>query len=261
MSSCCTDIHPTAIVEKGAQLGQGVIVGAYAYIGEETVIGDRCVIQHHATVSGRTQLGEQNEIFPYALIGGKTQDLKYKGGSPGLQIGANNVFREYTTVHLATGEDEYTVMGENNVILAYSHVAHNCQIGNHFIMSSHSALGGHVVVGNYVNVGGEVGVHQFCRLGAHAMVAACAKVVRDVPPFMIVDGNPAQVRGFNKVGLERRGFTRDEIEQVRSVYRIVYHEGLNRTQALEELRKRLGGDSPFVALMLEFAKESQRGFA
>jgi len=150
-------IHPTAIIEQGAQLDEGVTVGAYAYIGAEVSIGSGTVVQHHATVEGSTVLGRDNEIFPYAYIGAKTHDLKYNGGKPGLKIGDRNVFREYTSVHLATKDAEDTLVGSDNVILAYSHIAHDCIIGDRLVMSSHSALGGHVVVGDHVVVGWGVG--------------------------------------------------------------------------------------------------------
>ncbi|QYY35963.1 acyl-ACP--UDP-N-acetylglucosamine O-acyltransferase [Ruficoccus sp. ZRK36] len=254
-------IHPTAIIEEGAQLAEGVSVGAYAYIGAEVKLGAGTVIAHHATIEGYTQMGRDNQVFPYAYIGAKTHDLKFKGGNPGLKIGDRNVFREYTNVHLATNDEEFTVVGNDNVILAYSHIAHDCIIGDRLVMSSHSALGGHVVVGDHVVVGWGVGVHQFCRLGAHVMVGACSKVVQDVPPYMIVDGNPGEVRTINKVGLERRGFTADQIELIRGMYRLFYRQGLNRSQALEQLRAHEKVTDPLVAAMLEFTARSDRGFS
>ena len=163
-------IHPQAIVESSAQLGEDVEIGPFCYIGGRAVLGDNTRVLHHATVEGRVTLGSNNTIFPYALIGGLTHDLKYEGGEPGLQIGDNNVFREYVTAHVATQSEDLTCIGSNNVFLAYSHVAHDCQIGDHLVMSSHSALGGHVEVENHVNIGWGAGVHQFCRLGRHCMV-------------------------------------------------------------------------------------------
>lgn len=254
-------IHPTAIIEEGAQLGEGVRVGAYAYIGAEVRLGAGTIISHHATVEGNTLMGADNQVFPYAYIGAKTHDLKYKGGNPGLTIGDRNVFREYTNVHLATNDAEFTVVGSDNVVLAYSHIAHDCIIGDKLVMSSHSALGGHVVVGDHVVVGWGVGVHQFCRIGAHVMVGACSKVVQDVPPYMIVDGNPAEVRTINKIGLERRGFTPEQVELIRGMYRLFYRQGLNRSQALEQLRAHPQADDPLVAAMLEFSARSERGFS
>lgn len=255
------DIHPTAIIEDGAQLAEDVSVGAYAYIGGEVTLGPGTVVHHHATVEGLATLGANNEVWPYAMIGGKTHDLKYKGGKPGLKIGDGNVFREYTTVHCGTEDGQFTTLGNGNVILAYSHIAHDCQIGDRLIMSSHAAFGGHCVVGNHVNIGWNAGIHQFCRIGDYAMIGACAKVVQDVPPLMIADGNPADVRTINKVGLERDGFTAEEIALARSVYKIIYREQLNRAQALEKLREHPEADSRVIQHVLAFASGSVRGWA
>lgn len=256
-----TSIHPTAIIESGAQLDEGVSVGAYAYVGPEVRLGAGTVLHHHACVEGFTEMGRENEVFPFALIGSKTHDLKYEGGRPGLRVGAKNVFREYVTVHVATKDGEFTVLGDGNVLLAYSHVAHDCVVGNGLVMSSHAAFGGHVVAGDQVVVGWNAGVHQFCRLGSHSMAGACAKVVQDVPPFMIADGNPAEVRTINKVGLERRGFKPEDIEVARSVYKLLYREGLNRSQAMERLRAHPQAAHPLVADMLVFVSQSTRGLA
>ena len=255
------DIHPTALIEQGAELDEGVIVGAYAYIGAQVKIAKGTVVMHHATVDGATTMGAGNEVYPYAYVGGKTHDLKYKGGVQRLQIGDRNVFREFTTVHCATTDDQITILGNDNLVLSYSHVAHECVIGNHLIMSSHAALGGHVIVGNHVNVGWGAGVHQFCRLGDHGMVGAASKVVQDVPPFTISDGNPAVARTINKVGLERAGFTKDEISLARRVFKTFYKDGLNRSQAIEKLRASEEIDSRVVKIFLNFTAESQRGLS
>jgi len=254
-------VHPTAIIEPGAELESNVSVGAYAYVGPEARLGAGTVLHHHACVEGFTQLGRNNEIFPFSLIGSKTHDLKFKGGRPGLKVGDRNVFREYVTVHVGTNDGEFTQLGDDNVLLAYSHVAHDCIVGNHLVMSSHAALGGHVVVGDHVNVGWNAGVHQFCRLGSHSMAGACAKVVQDVPPGLIADGNPATIRTINKVGMERQGFSAEDIALTRAVYKVLYREGLNRTQAAERLAAHPQAAHPIVAGMLEFIRLSQRGLA
>lgn len=254
-------IHPTAIVEPGATLGAGVEVGAYAFVGDGVVLGEGTRVHHHATVEGFTTLGAGCEIFPYACLGGKTQDLKYKGGRPGVRIGDRNVFREYVSVHAATNDGEFTVIGSDNLLLAYSHVAHDCVLGSHIIMSNYAGLAGHVIVEDHVLVSAFGGVHQFCRLGAHAMLSACSKLVQDLPPYFIADGAPATVRAINRVGLERQGFTAEQLDRVKQLYRILYRDGLNRTQALEKLAAHEQAASPEFARMLEFARQSDRGFA
>jgi UDP-N-acetylglucosamine acyltransferase len=252
-------IHPTAIIEPEVQLGTDVSVGAYAYIGGTAVIGDGTVVHHHATVEGRTVLGRQCEVFPYAAVGTKTHDLKFQGGIPGLRVGDRNVFREYVTVHAATKDGQFTVLGNDNVILAYSHVAHDCIVGDHLVMSSQSALAGHVVVEDHVNIGWGTGLHQFSRVGAYAMLGGMAKVVQDVPPFMIVDGNPAVVRSINKVGLERGGFSAEQVERVKHIHRILFREGLNRAQAIEKLQAHPDAASAEFQHILKFAAASERG--
>ena len=256
-----TNIHPSAIVEDGAQLGADVSVGPFAYIGAAVRIGDQSVIHHHATVDGNTVMGKSNEVFPYAYVGAKTHDLKYTGGNPGLKIGDRNVFREYVSVHMATNDKGFTTLGSDNVLLAYSHIAHDCQIKNHLVMSSHSALGGHVIVDDYVNIGWGVGIHQFCRIGTYAMCGACSKVVQDVLPFMIADGNPAAVRTVNKVGMERQNFSTDDIAAARQAFKRFYREGLNRSQASEQLKESDLAESTVIQQVLAFAEASDRGLA
>jgi len=254
-------IHPTAIVEPGARLGADVEVGAYAFIGADVTLGDRTKVLHHATVEGRTETGPDCEVHPYALIGGRTQDLKARPGRPGLRIGARNVFREYVSVHLGTQEGEWTVLGDDNVLLAYSHVAHDCVIGSHLVMSSHSAVAGHVHVGDHVNIGWNAGIHQFCRIGDHAMVAACSKCVQDVPPFVIADGNPCETKMINSVGLKRSGFSEDEIATAKLMHRIFYRDGLNTSQAVEKARTLPESSDRIVKAFLDFAAASKRGLA
>ena len=254
-------IHPTAIIESGAQLGDGVEVGAYAYIGPQVVIGSGTQLHHHASVEGNTTIGERCEIFPYACIGGKTQDLKFKGGKPGLRVGDRNVFREYVTIHCATNDGDFTRIGSHNTLLANCHVAHDCVIGDHIVMSNGAVLAGHVVVEDRVVIGGYGGIHQFCRLGAFAMLSATAKLVHDLPPYFIADGTPAEVRAINKVGLERNGFSTEQLDRVKQIHRILYRDGLNRTQALEKLAGHPLASSEEFERVLVFAKASQRGLA
>ena len=252
-------IHPTAIIEPGAELGADVQIGAYAFVGTGVQLGACTQLHHHASVEGRTTLGAKCELFPYACIGGKTQDLKYKGGRPGLRIGERNVFREYVTVHAATFDDEFTVIGSDNTILAYSHIAHDCIVGDHCVMSNGTMLAGHVIVEDHVIIGGYGGVHQFCRLGAYAMLSATAKLVQDLPPFFIADGTPAIVRAYNKVGLERNGHTPEQLDRVKQIFRILYRDGLNRTQALEKLAAHPEASSAEFQRVIAFAAKSTRG--
>jgi UDP-N-acetylglucosamine acyltransferase len=218
-----------------------------------------CTITPRSRVSPRS--GQSCEIFPYACIGGKTQDLKYKGGRPGLRAGDRNVFREYVTVHAATYDGEFTLLGSDNTVLAYSHIAHDCILGSHIVMSNAVSMAGHVTVEDHVVIGGAAGIHQFCRIGAYAMLSAMAKLVQDLPPYFIADGTPAEVRAFNKVGLERNGHTAEQLERVKQVFRILYREGLNRTQALEKLAAHEQAAARSLQRVVAFAEASERGLA
>lgn len=256
-----TTIHPTAVVDPAAELGADVSIGPFAYVGAGVRLGDGVRVHHHASVEGNTHLGAACEIYPYANIGGKTQDLKYKGGDPGVRIGARNVFREYFTVHAATNKGEFTTVGDDNTFLAYGHIAHDCVLGSHIVASNGMMLAGHVVIEDHVVIGGYGGVHQFCRIGAHAMLSATAKLVQDLPPFFIADGTPAVVRAYNKVGLERRGFTTEQLERVKQIHRVLYRDGLNRSQALEKLRAHAHAATEEFQRVLAFAEKSERGIA
>ncbi|MBI2510959.1 MAG: acyl-ACP--UDP-N-acetylglucosamine O-acyltransferase [Opitutae bacterium] len=254
-----SNIHPTAIVEPGAQIGADVTLGAYSFVGRESTIGDGTILHHHATVEGYTFVGKQCEIYPFTCIGTKTQDLKYKGGRPGTRIGERNVFREYVSVHAATNDGEFTTIGHDNLLLAYCHVAHDCQIGNHLIASNSVGLAGHVIVDDHVTLGAKCGVHQFCRIGAHVMVGAMSKVVQDVPPFLIADGNPAIARSINKIGMERHGFTPERMDAVKHAFRLFYRAGHNRTQALDAMGSHALASSEEFKAFLKFVTSSDRG--
>lgn len=254
-------IHPTAIVESSVELGADVEVGPFAYVGGAVRLGDGTRIHHHASVEGNTFLGKGCEVYPYANIGAKTQDLKFKGGNPGVRIGDRNVFREYVSVHAATNDGEYTVMGDDNTFLAYGHIAHDCIIGSHIVASNSVSIAGHVVIEDHAVIGGVSGVHQFCRIGAYAMVSAYAKVVQDVVPFFIADGQPALIRSINKVGLERKGFTTEQLDRVKQIHRVLFRDGLNRTQALEKLAAHVDVQSDEFQRILAFAAKSERGIA
>jgi UDP-N-acetylglucosamine acyltransferase len=256
-----TSIHPTAVVEPGAELGEGVELGAFTFVGTGAHLGDGTRLHHHASVEGNTVLGKNCEVFPHANLGAKTQDLKFRGGRPGVRIGDRNVFREFTTIHAATNDGEFTRVGDDNHFLAYVHIAHDCVLGSHLVLSNGATLAGHVTVEDHVIIGGYGGVHQFCRVGAHAMVAAYAKVVQDVTPWCIADGQPALIRAVNKVGLERRGFTLEQVGRVREIYRLLFRAGLNRAEALAQLAAHPDAASEEFRSLLAFAAASERGLA
>lgn len=254
-------IHPTAIVEDGAQLSPGVEVGPYAIIGANVKIGPNTKVQAHAHVRGYTTIGRECEIFPYSCIGFKTQDLKYQEGDiTYVEIGDHSVFREFSTVHSGTKPGEVTRVGSHSLIMAYCHVAHGCEVGNHVIMSNLATLAGEVLVGDYAIIGGLVGVHQFCRIGSYAMVGGGAHVRQDCPPYMLIEStsNGARVLGPNVVGLQRRGVTPETRSAIKDVFRLIYREGLNRTQALERARYDVP-DLPEVQEIITFYTESKRG--
>src|SRR5437879_5546576 len=219
-------IHQTAVIHPKAVIGDACEIGSYCVIGEHVTLGDGCRLHSHVVVDGHTKLGQGNEIFPFASIGLKTQDLKWKGGITRTEIGDHNTFREYVTIHSATSDGEVTRVGSRNHILAYAHLAHNACVGNEVIMSNVATLAGHVIVEDKAVIGGLAAVHQFCRIGKMAMIGGCSKVVQDVAPFMLADGNPAETRTVNKVGMERNGISEDTQAAVRQAYKILFRQGL-----------------------------------
>jgi UDP-N-acetylglucosamine acyltransferase len=253
-------IHPTAVVHPKAQISEDCEVGPYSVIGEQVILGRGCRLQSHVVVDGYTRLGERNEVFPFASIGLKTQDLKWKGGITRTEIGDENTFREYVTVNSATGDGEATVIGSGNHFLAYSHVAHNVHIGSHVIMSNVATLAGHVVVEDYAVVGGLAAVHQFCRIGTMSIIGGCSKVVHDVPPFMLADGNPAETRTVNKVGLERHGVSEAAQNALRQAFKMLFREGLTIPNALARIEKELPA-LPELQHLVKFVRSSERGIS
>jgi UDP-N-acetylglucosamine acyltransferase len=250
-------VHPTAVVHPKAQIGEGCEIGPYCVIGEHVVLGPGCRLHSHVVVDGHTRLGKQNEIFPFTTVGLKTQDLKWKGGLTRTEIGDGNTFREGVTIHSATNDGEVTVIGSHNSILCGSHVGHNAVLGNHIVVSM-AGVAGHVLVEDHAIVGGMCAVHQFCRVGKLSMIAGCAKVVQDVPPFMLVDGNPAETMTINKIGLERNGVSEEAQAALRSVYKIMFREGLTLANALARIERDVP-QLPEVEHFLKFVKSSERG--
>ena len=251
-------IHATAVVHPNAQIGEGCFIGPYCVIGEHVVIGTGCKLHSHVVLGGHTTLGERNEIFPFACIGTKTQDLKWEGGNTRAQIGNDNTFREYVTVNSATTDGGVTRIGSHNHILAYAHIAHDCALGDHIVMSNVATLAGHIVVEDHAVVGGLAAVHQFCRIGKMSIIGGCSKVVQDVPPFMLVDGNPAETRTINKVGLERNGVSEETQNTLKQAYKILFRDGLSISNALERIDAELPRTLELKHL-IGFARSSERG--
>jgi UDP-N-acetylglucosamine acyltransferase len=253
-----TQIHPTAIVDPGARLGEGVVIGPYCVIEAGVEIGAGCRLQGHVTVCGPSKIGSGNKFYAYGSIGQQSQDLKYKGEPTYLEIGADNCFREFVTVHRGTDPGSVTKIGNGGNFLAYSHIAHDCIVGDRVIFSNNGTLAGHVEVGDHAIIGGLAAVHQFCRVGRYALTGGCTKIVQDVPPFMIADGNPALVRGINQVGLERNGFSPETIRAIREAYRLIYRSKLNANQATQQIRE-TPEPTPEIQHLLEFIETSKRG--
>ena len=251
-------IHATAIINPKAQIGPDCEIGPYCVIGPDVVLGPGCRLHSHIVIDGHTRLGQGNEIFPFASIGLKTQDLKWKGGITRTEIGDHNTFREYVTIHSATSDGEVTTIGSHNHILAYAHMAHNVRLGNHVIMSNVATLAGHVIVEDYAVVGGLAAIHQFCRIGTMSMIAGCAKVVQDVPPYMIVDGNPAETRATNKVGMERHGVSEAAQAAMRQAFKILIRDGLTTPNALARIENELPA-LPEIQHLVQFVRTSERG--
>ena len=254
------EIHSTAIIDPGAELGDGIVIEPYCVIGAGVKLGDGCRLHNHVTLAGPSEIGSRNEFFPYASIGQRTQDLKYAGEPTYLKVGDGNTFREFCTVNRGTAPGSYTTIGSHGSFLAYSHIAHDCTVGDHVIFSNNGTLAGHVTVGDHAIIGGLTAVHQFCRIGAHAMTGGCSKIVQDIPPFMIADGNPAKVRAINSVGLSRRGFTEESVAAIKRAHRVLYREERNYREAVEILRGWEEID-PAVDLLIEFVASTERGIS
>ncbi len=247
-------IHPKAIVPASCE------IGPFCVIGPDVRLGDNCQLYSHVVIDGHTELGGHNQVFPFTSIGLKTQDLKWKGGITRTVIGSHNTFRESVTIHSATGDGEITRIGNHNQILAYCHIAHNVVVGNHVIMSNVATLAGHVVVEDNCIIGGLAGVHQFCRVGKFSMIGGCSKVVQDIPPFMLADGNPVEIRMINKIGLERNGFSDETISAIKQAHRIMFREQLSVSNALSKIEAEVP-PLPDVLHFINFVQSSERGIS
>lgn len=252
------DIHPTAVVDPRAELAAGVSVGAYAVIGPHVSIGAGTTIGPHAFLDGWTRIGEKCQVHHSAVIGTPPQDLKFREVRSHAVIGDRVIIREFASVNRATGEDEVTRIGNDVYVMMYAHVAHNCSIGDHVILANCVELAGHVTIEDWASVGGVTPIHQFVRVGRHSFIGGMSRVAQDVPPYVRAAGNPLGVSGINRVGLERRGFSADDIRRIKLVYRLLYRSNLNVTQALERIERELPGVAE-AEEMVRFVRQSSRG--
>lgn len=252
-------IHPTAIVHPGARLDSSVEVGPYAVIGEHVEIGAGTKIGAHCVITGHTRIGRDNQFFHFTSIGEAPQDKKYAGEPTRLEIGDRNTVREFCTMNTGTTQDQgVTRVGDDNWIMAYVHIAHDCQVGNRTILANCVQLAGHVHIGDWVILGGFTGVHQFCHLGAHSMSAIASVIVHDLPPYVMAQGDTAKAHGINTEGLKRRGFSTAAIEAIRKAYKTLYRSGLTLEQAKAALAEQ-ARQSPEVGLLSEFLATTTRG--
>lgn len=253
-------IHPTAIIENGAKIHESVEIGPYSVIGGDVDIDAGTIIASHVVVNGWTRIGKRNHIFQFSSVGETTPDKKYKGEKTRFEMGDDNIVRECVTLHRGTVQDKgITSIGNGNLFMANSHVAHDCMVGNHNIMANSAAIAGHVTMGDYINIGGMCGVHQFCKIGSYAFISVASMVVKDVPPFVMVTGGATTtVCGLNVEGLKRRGFTADEIEWLRRAYKVIYRQGLRAIDAIEVLRQ-MEKECPVIKVFADFLDSSERG--
>lgn len=254
-----TIIHPTAVIDPSAELGEGVEIGAYCIIGAKASIGSGTILEPHAIVQKYTTVGKNCHIHSAANLGGPPQDSKYKNEESYVILGDNNIIREFVTVHRAVGEGNATRIGEGNMLMAYVHVGHNCEIGNHINIASYVGLSGHVTVHDSANIGGITGVHQFCRIGRLAMIGGLSGVAQDVPPFMLANGRPARVYDVNVRGLRRAGISSKVRTELREAYKLIYRSNLNTSQALEAIETEIE-KSDELDHLVEFIRSTRGGY-
>lgn len=252
-------IHPTAVISSAASLGDDVRIGAYTVVGPKVEIGSGCDIGSHCVLKGPTTLGPNNKIYSFASIGDDPQDKKFAGEDTRLEIGSGNTIREYCTLNRGTTQDEgVTSLGNDNWIMAYAHIAHDCRLGDHIIMANGSTLGGHVHVGDYAMLSAFAAIHQFCRVGAHSFVGAYGGIGKDVPPYVLVFGTPPKPRGVNSEGLQRRGFSAEQIKNLKDAYRLLYRSDMLVTDVVAQLKERVAEQSE-LQILIEFIEKSERG--
>ncbi len=253
-----TFIHPTAIVSPRAQLGENVHIGQFTTVEDNVEIGDGTEIIASAFIANGARIGRDCHIFPGVTIGMAPQDLKYNNEPTTAEIGDRTTIREYATIHRGTTATNRTVVGSDNLLMAYIHIAHDCRVGNHVIISNITQLAGHVEVGDWATIGGAVKLHQFCRVGSYCMVGAGTKIVKDVSPYVLIDGNPANIAGVNKIGLRRRGFSPELVQEISDFYKTVLFSGLNTSEGISRVEN--GNELPQeVRDIIEFIRSSKRG--
>lgn len=253
-------IHSSAIISPKAKIEPTVTVGPFTIIGDNVSIGANTVIGAHCVIEGNTSIGNGCEIFTGAVIGSRPQDLKFKGEDVFLEIGNNNIIREYCTLNPGTGQGGKTGVGDNNLLMAYSHVAHDCRLGSGCVLANNSTLAGHVTIEDKAVVGGIVAIHQFVRVGMLSIIGGCSKVVQDIPPFSTCDGHPARVYGLNLIGLRRKGVSRESIRQIDQVFKLIFNSGLSAKHAVEKVEKELTGNEE-IAYLVNFIRNSERGLS
>ncbi|MBU2512968.1 acyl-ACP--UDP-N-acetylglucosamine O-acyltransferase [bacterium] len=252
-------IHKTAIIDPKAKLHESVSVGAFSVIGPDVEIDANTDIQHHVIIDGCTKIGSNNRFFPFSSIGLEPQDKKYQGEASLLEIGSDNLIREYVTINRGTEVGGgITRLGDRGWIMAYCHIAHDCLVGNDVTMSNGTTLGGHVIIKDYATLGGMTGIHQFCRIGEYAITGGQSMITQDAVPFSIVAGNRAKLAGINYIGLDRRGFTSEQIEMINQAYKVFFKSGLTKDAALIKLREEFAGIE-IISLLIKFIEESERG--
>lgn len=260
MARGATTIDPSARVDRGAELGEGVQIGPWCWVGPEARLGDGCILDSMVRVDGRTELGPDCHLHHGAVIGTAPQDLKWRGGASRVVVGSRSVFREYSTVNRATADGEETRIGDDCLIMAYAHVAHNCLVGDRVILANSANLAGHVEIGDWAIVGGVTPIHQFVKIGCHAIIGGGCRVPVDVAPYVKAAGNPLRVFGLNTIGLERRGFSEEAQGALKKLYRIFFRTPLLKDQAIAKIQEELP-DLPEVRVFIDFVQRSERGLA
>jgi len=253
-------IHPQAIVSAKAKIGTGVSVGPFTIIGDNVNIGQDTKIGSHCVIEGNTTIGKSCQVFTGAVIGSQPQDLKFKGEKVFLEIGNNNIIREYCTLNPGTGEGAKTVVGDNNLLMAYSHVAHDCKVGSNCVLANNSTLAGHVTIEDKVVIGGISAVHQFVKVGMLSIIGGCSKVVQDIPPFSTCDGHPARVYGLNLIGLRRKGISNVSIKQLDQAFKLIFNSGLSVKNAVKKAEEELAKNEE-ISYLINFVKSSERGLS